>query len=931
MADGDNRLFPVFGDWLKAARQDHHLSQKELAGRMGYEISLIRKVEGGQRQPSLAFRQRLAAAFNLPPTAIPDPTRLTFTNIHIPHNNGALPEPGPLSAGSYLPLHPNPLFTGRADLLHQLAYIFTTRRAVCVGQLAAATGLGGIGKTQLAVEFAHRYGRFFPGGVFWLNFADPAAIPAEIARCGRVEHLHLDPQFDQLSQERQVALVQRAWQEAIPRLLIYDNCEEEALLAQWRPATGGCHILITSRCQRWDPVLGVTHLVLDVLSRPQSIFLLRQFVPTLTEAEADAIADALGDLPLALHLAGSYLSVDGATLSSQAYLQQLHQQGRWHHPSLQNGRLSPTRHENNLSHTFALSLRRLDKAQPVDQLALALLRRAVCLAPGQPIPCNLLAATAPPEAPTAAALARLEQLGLVTAGRNENIRLHQLTAEFVQAYGGDHAEAAAVVAQTLLRLTEQGNVARNLYPARTWQVHLRYITETALVQADEAAAALGQALGWHLWLCGDYPEARHFLEKTLTLRRHLLGDDHPDIANTLDSLGRTWQSSSHWQKARTCHEEALAIRRRFYGEQHPLTAESHTSLGLVYQTLADSTMARHHLQTGLSIRLALLGPTHADTGFSYHCLALQDYAEGKYSQAIEKGEKALQIAQTLYGDHHPDTARSLNALGIYHLRMGLYPQARDYYEQALERRKQLLGLEHNDTLTTLTNLGGVLREMGQFEAAQKLFEQGLAVQQVKFGPHHYTTAQNLHNLGALWLEMGQYDQALPHLEHTLNVYELCFGVSHPNTAFPLTSLGLLHHRLGNYLVAQGYFERALALRLEKLGEQHLYTIITVTCLGDLWVDMEEFAAAADCLSRAHTGLKQTPTPNAQVLAQTIQAQGRLKEALGQIDLAQSLYAEALAIRRQLLGPDHPHTRQSLQAVTHVQQGVGSTVYYSPRQ
>jgi hypothetical protein len=94
-------------------------------------------------------------------------------------------------------------------------------------------------------------------------------------------------------------------------LLVFDNCEEEALLDAWRPPSGGCRVLVTSRRSRWSPTLGVTALPLDLLPRPDSIELLRRYRPDLASDDPglDAIAEELGDLPLALHLAGSYLRV----------------------------------------------------------------------------------------------------------------------------------------------------------------------------------------------------------------------------------------------------------------------------------------------------------------------------------------------------------------------------------------------------------------------------------------------------------------------------------------------------------------------------------------------------------------------------------------------------------------------------------------------
>jgi hypothetical protein len=142
-----------------------------------------------------------------------------------------------------MPLAPNTLFVGRDNELHILARTLAQGTATVI---AATTGLGGIGKTQLATEFVHRYGQFFPGGVFWLSFAKAAAVPGEIAACGSIGAMNL-PNFATLDLADQVARVRAEWQHPTPRLLVFDNCEDEQLLTDWRPSSGGCHVLLTAR------------------------------------------------------------------------------------------------------------------------------------------------------------------------------------------------------------------------------------------------------------------------------------------------------------------------------------------------------------------------------------------------------------------------------------------------------------------------------------------------------------------------------------------------------------------------------------------------------------------------------------------------------------------------------------------------------------
>ena len=301
-----------------------------------------------------------------------------------------IPEPAALPPGSRMGLARNPLFVGRDQDLKALAAALKAGETAAVGQIAAATGLGGIGKTQLASEFVHRYGRYFEGGVFWVSFGAPDSIPAEIASCGGAGALDLRPDFGNLPLGDQVALVSAAWQGPLPRLLVFDNCEDEALLDLWRPPTGASRVLVTSRRAEWSKGLGVRALPLGVLERGESVALLREHRPELGADDPDlaAIAAELGDLPLALHLAGSFLErYRHAELGAPAaYLARLRRPDLLEHRSLTGGDLSPTAHDQPVARTFALSHDRLDPAHAIDAAPPRRLSRAASLAPAAPLP-----------------------------------------------------------------------------------------------------------------------------------------------------------------------------------------------------------------------------------------------------------------------------------------------------------------------------------------------------------------------------------------------------------------------------------------------------------------------------------------------------------------------------------------------------------------
>jgi hypothetical protein len=249
-----------------------------------------------------------------------------------------VPAPALLPRGARMALRPNPLFVGRHADLQWLAV------ALKESQVAAVTGWGGVGKTQVAVEFVHRYGQFFGGGVFWLSFATAAGVSAEVATCGGPGHLGLRLDCGGLALEDQGRLVLAAWQDGRPRLLVFDNCEAPDLLAQWRPLSGPCRVLVTSRRAAWPRVLAVRPVPLDVLSREASVALLRQDRDDLSGAasDRDAIADELGNLPLALHFAGSVLARYRDALTPAEYLVQLRQPGLFASQWLPSSEVSPT-------------------------------------------------------------------------------------------------------------------------------------------------------------------------------------------------------------------------------------------------------------------------------------------------------------------------------------------------------------------------------------------------------------------------------------------------------------------------------------------------------------------------------------------------------------------------------------------------------------
>jgi len=698
-----------------------------------------------------------------PRRAVPFPDSTSDQQPALPVDD--IPEPGPLPERSRILFAVNRLFVGRQDDLRTLARQLKAKETSAIGQveIAGVTGLGGIGKTQLASEFVHRYGRYFEGGVFWMSFADPAAVPAEVAACGR--SLDLNPSYDTLPLDQQVLLVGEEWQKPVARLLVFDNCEDEHLLDRWRPKTGGARVLVTSRRARWDLALGVQIVSLTILPRPASIELLRRFRPDLRadDPALNEIAEDLGDLPLALHLAGSFLQryANSPIGKPAAYLAALRRKGLLDHPSLQgkDSPISPTGHAAHVARTFALSFEQLDSEDDTDALALALLARAAYFACGEPIPRDLLLKTAGSGAEDLDdtrpddALNRLTALGLLESNEEGALVVHRLVASFARnAGGGDEAQAA--VEETLLEEAIHLNNAGVPGPLFAWQAHLRAVAEGAWEREDTTTAGLANELGFHLRIIGDYPGARFYYIRALAIREKALGMEHSDTAQSLNNLGALLTSQGDLSGARLYYEKALAVGEKILGPEHPNTARILTNLGSVLHRQGHLAEARPHLDRALAICEKTLALEHPNTAISLNNLGGLLYSQGDFAGARSYYERALTIREKVLGSEHPGTSLSLNNLGGLLESQGDFEGARSYYDRALAIREKILGPEHPDTANSLSNLGGLLQHQGHFAEARPYFERALTILEVRLGQDHPKTKSARENLAALSFPPG---------------------------------------------------------------------------------------------------------------------------------------------------------------------------------
>jgi tetratricopeptide (TPR) repeat protein len=678
-----------------------------------------------------------------------------------------LPEPALPPRGSRIPFARNDRFVGREKELKILARTLKEGQTTVIGPATygstiAVTGLGGVGKTQLAVEFVHRCGSFFAGGVFWLSFADPQAIPVEVAACGGPNHLDLGPDFGHLSLDDQVPLVLSAWQNPLPRLLIFNNCEDEALLARWRPPTGGSRVLVvTNRRLQWSADLHVHYVPLDVLTRAESVALLRKHRSDLPEEAADTIAEKLGDLPLTLHLAGSFLGTFRREPfgAPDAYLDHLRETSP--------GPTSPTDGDASwttdpigcISRTFALSFAHLDSNDATDAVALALLARAAYVAPSEPIPRRLLLATLPMDEADVKTtkraedgLARLVALGLLDLEAGGRSRLHRLLGALVlDSITIEDAQAA--------------------------------LEDVVLAEANHPEITYGlNQLGLWRTAHDDLAGTQRAFERALAIQKQTLNPDDPILARSLHNLGAVLMTRGMLSAARPYLEQAVSLREAIYGPKHPKTATSLDNLASLLDFSGDPAGARVHYERALAIRERTFGPNHIKTAQSLNnvgILLLEKIKDYKTAQGYI--ERAATIIETELGSQHPLTAANYNNQGGVRHAMGDLAGARAYYERAWAIYEQAPGNNKSSIMGCLNNLGTLVMEMGDHEAAQDYLERALTLSEQVSEPPIPETITVLSNLGTLWQERGDDTQAQTYFTRALSISERTLGLDHPET------------------------------------------------------------------------------------------------------------------------------------------------------
>ncbi|MEU9919597.1 FxSxx-COOH system tetratricopeptide repeat protein [Streptomyces sp. NPDC051001] len=645
--------------------------------------------------------------------------------------------PGSLPRVWNLPAR-NAAFTGRDTLLVHLRQALASRNRVAVHALY---GRGGVGKTQLVIEYAHRFAGEYEL-VWWIAAEDPALIPGQLAvlaaRIGAAPAGTLPTET--------VGLLLAELGTMSRWLLVFDNAEDPSTLAPFLPGGPG-HVLITSRNPYWRTY--AVPLDVDTLARPESIALLRAQGADLPDVDADHLAHILDDLPLALAQAAALLTrgLSAADLTAEL--------ARSMHEVLAEG--CPDDYPVSLAAQVRLTSAQLAADHPG---AAAVLDALALLAP-EPFPLTSCAGHLPDQTSpvlSEALASRLRSGGVVEAiarhslarTQNGTVQLHRLTqAVLADQLTPAQREQAARDAEALLTAAAPRDVSDPVvWPV--WQAlvpHLLAVDPASLTTTHGRWAV--RSACWYLMDRGQPHPARDRLQLLYDIWLQQLGPDHDDTLWAANHLARAYDATQDPERAHALDEDTLARRRRLYGDDHPNTLTSADNLANRLRPLGRHEEALALREETLAGRRRVLGVDHPDTLRTASNLAIDLADVGRVEEAVVLGEEALAGWRRVLGVDHPDTLRMASNLAVDLADVGRVGEAVVLGEEALAGRRRVLGVDHPDTLRMASNLAVDLADVGRVGEAVVLGEEALAGLRRVLGEGHPETQKTVRWLDSL--------------------------------------------------------------------------------------------------------------------------------------------------------------------------------------
>ena len=784
---------------LIAARKERLWSQQELASLLGTTQHNISRWEQSTTTPSPYFSKKLCELFGKSAQELgllDEPIDEARLPMQTPSSPKALAVAEQNPPHWHVPYPRNLFFTGREALLRSLDVLLHQQNgAMALTQSHALYGLGGIGKTQIALEYVYRYASAYTA-ILWVSAETTESLFASFASLADVLNL---PERDEPDQHKMVRAIIRWLGNHKDWLLVFDNVEDLALLQTFLPASRYGSVLLTTRLQTLGTIaqriavkpMDAEEGLIFLLQRAK---LLRSGMPPSHLAPIDvlpaqAIVEMTDGLPLALDQAGAYLEETQCGLKDYLHLFQSSPL------ELLDARDGYLGHPISVAKTFILAFEQLERTN-----ALAAEIVAICayLSPDA-IPEALFLDGAGYLGPTFEALtvdplqfnAALKAL-LMYSLIQRNAATHTLTI---------HRLVQTVLKGHLSEEIQQLWVRRvtcaiaHLFPvsetqqAEYWQVSERFLPHALACltenehrnESGTAQITLANRVAAYLRYRARYAEAETLFRRTLEMGEQAHRLEHPQIIETFHGLASLFIYQGKYQQAKPVLQQALDLSEQLLSSEDTLKADVLFSIGALSFFQGKYAEAEAFYLQALHIWEQVWGPEHPQLGTVHSSLAGLYRRQGNYAEAEALYQRALHTYEQELEGEHPRVGATLNDLASFYLEQGKYGQAEPLLQRALSIWERSLGVKHPSVAFPLSNLAEIAVARGHYEQAHALYQRALHLREQGLGPEHPLVAISLRNLADLATKQSMYEQAKPLYQHALDIQEQALGPDHQDT------------------------------------------------------------------------------------------------------------------------------------------------------
>jgi hypothetical protein len=711
-----------------------------------------------------------------------------------------------------LPRRPD-ILAGREGLLTDLHALMTTGDRPWP-RIVALCGLGGVGKTSVAVEYAHRH--LAELGLAWQVAAEnPAVLSSELAELAAQLGVRdvIDLRDPVATLHGVLAAYQAEW------LLIFDNVTEESSVRRFIPTAGRGRVLITSQSQHWS---GTSTMDVAVPDDESAAAFLSGRTGDLDHPAAAELADLLGRLPLALEQAAAYIQATGLTLAR--YLTLFRQRSA---DLLRRGDVAG--HPASIATTLGLAVTNLEAEHPA---AARLLRLLACLAP-TPVPLDLLTpgiaqlrdadeeiwdSLSPilsDQVAAADAIAALRRYSLVTPATPETIQVHRL----VQAVTLDQipAEEAVRWRRTAAALTEAAIPADPMLP-EVWPLCSLLLPHAQAVLLPTAPGTIRMA--WYVGNSGNYSEARELFAAIADQHLAAYGPEHPATLAVRSALAYWSGEVGDPAAGRDQYATLVPALKKVCGPQHPDTLMARANLATMTGQAGDPAAARDQHLALLPIREAVSGAEHPATLIDRAFLAYWTGEAGDPTTARDQYAVILPLMEAISSSEHPATMKVRENLAWWTGEAGDPTAARDQLALLLPIRERLSGSEHPETLAIRANLAWWTGSAGSPAAARDQYLRLQPVLEKVSGREHPHTLDLLANLAYWTGEAGDPVAARDQLVAVLAAMEKRSGQDHQETLAARANLARWTGEAGDPAVAIEQYAAVLPAMERVFGPDH---------------------------------------------------------------------------------------------------------------